>query len=155
MSRLSNAVKTVAANSGITGGRTSIKCSELAEKYPDGIHITGIARNTYNGDSYFVYTFVEEPNKYFSGGKVLTGKTEELLESYDGNLAELNEDLAREHLQLFLSKRKGAKYSYINAGFGKVVPAEYFEKFSENTVTDEETGDIIDAETDEVLNAPF
>lgn len=160
MSRLANAVKNVQANSGITGGRTSIKCTELAEKYPNGIHITGIAHVQNNGSDFFAFTFVEEPGKYFTAGKVLREKTEQLLETYDGNLAELNEDLSKEHLQLFLSNRKSAKYPYVNAGWGKLVPASYFDKTPNvERVIDNETGDIIDNETGEVLNyndnAPF
>ena len=92
MSRLNNAAQKVMASSGLTGGRTSIKCTELAEKYPNGVHVTGIGQNEYDGRKYYVFTFVEEPNRYFSSGKVLTEKTDVLLETYDGNLAELNKD---------------------------------------------------------------
>lgn len=135
MSRLSNAIQNVTASSGITGGRTSIKCRDLAAKYPQGIHVTAIAQNEFNGSKYFIYTFAEEPNKYFSGGKVLTEKTNQLLEAYDGDLAELNKDLSEEMLELFLAEKRGEKFTYINAGFGKTVPVNQVEAVDEETGT--------------------
>lgn len=143
MSRLNNAVQKVNSSSGLTGGRTSIKCTDIAEKYPEGIHVTGIGQNEYDGKKYYVYTFIEEPNKYFSSGKVLTEKTDSLLETYDGNLAELNKDLSEEYLQLFLAKKRGEKYTYINAGFGNTVPAANFGKPADGEVVDEETGEVL------------
>ena len=140
MSRLNNAAQKVMASSGLTGGRTSIKCTELAEKYPNGVHVTGIGQNEYDGRKYYVFTFVEEPNRYFSSGKVLTEKTDVLLETYDGNLAELNKDLSAEYLELFLSKKRGEKYTYINAGFGKAVSAS---QFGGGEVIDEDTGEVL------------
>lgn len=144
MSRLGNAIQKVNAASGLTSGRTKIKTDDLIATYPDGVHITAISKNNYNGSSYYVYTFAEDPTKFFTGGMVVAEKTGLLLEDYDGDLAELNADLQKEYLPAIFSKRRGKNREYTDVAFLKPVPASKF-----NTYTDE-NGNTVDAETGEV-----
>ena len=87
-------------------GREPIKTDEIIAKYPEGISITGIGKNTYNGDTYPVFTFAEEPTRYFSGGMSLSRLADGMFEEYDGDLAELNKDLQESPLRVKLSKVK-------------------------------------------------
>lgn len=146
MSRLGNAIQKVNAASGLTSGRTKIKTDDLIAGYPNGVHITAISKNNYNGSSYYAYTFIEDPTKFFTGGTVVTEKTDQLLDDYDGDLAELNADLQKEYLKAILSKKRGKNNrEYTNVAFLGTVPASKF-----NTYTDE-NGNTIDAETGEVI----
>ena len=159
MSRLNNAAQKVAISGGVSSGRTSIKCEELARKYPDGVHVTAISPKNFDDSSYYHLTCIEEPGKYFSSGKVLTQKCNALLESYDGDFGELNKDLKEEYLELFFAIKKGQKYPYVDAGFGDTVPAKKFDTSAEvetadNEVIDEETGEVVQPEPTQD-NYPF
>lgn len=149
MSRLEDIARNAMGGDSIMDGREPIKTADIMEKYPDGICITGIAKNTYNGDTYPVFTFAEEPSKYFSGATALSKMVNGMLEEYDGNLAELNADLQKEYLKVKLVKTKTKKgYPFTKAiVVGTVKPV---------TFTDE-NGEVIDSETGEVIEGklPF
>ena len=159
MSRLNNAARKVAISGGVSSGRLSIGCEELANKYPTGVHVTAISRKNFEDGFRYHLTCIEEPGKYFSSGKVLKQKCDALLESYDGDFIELNKDLKEEYLELFLANKKGSKFPYVDAGFGDVVPSKNFNNSEEietadDEIVDEETGEVIQpAETKD--SAPF
>ena len=143
MSRLENIARLAMGGDSIMDGREPIKTADIIAKYPDGICITGIAKNTYNGSTYPVFTFAEEPSKYFSGATALSQMVEGMLDEYDGNLAEINADLQKEYLKIKLVKTRTKKgYNFTKAIIVGTVPAIY---------TDE-NGAKIDAETGEVVS---
>ena len=145
-SRLENAARNAIGGDSIMDGREPIKTEEIIVKYPDGICITGVAKNTYNGSTYPVFTFAEESGKYFSGASALSALVDGMLEEYDGNLAAINESLKKEYLKIKLVKTKTKRgYNYTKVVIVGVVPAK-----SENYV--DENGKKIDSETGEVLN---
>lgn len=146
MSRLENVARNAMGGDSIMDGREPIKTEDIIKKYPDGICITGIAKNTYNGSTYPVFTFAEEPGKYFSGATALTQLVDGMIEDYDGNLAEINADLKKEHLKIKLVKAKTKRgYNFTKVVIVGVVPVKNFV---------DENGETIDAETGEVLNKP-
>ena len=156
MSRLSDAIQSVNAARGLTSGRTKIPTDDLIKTYPSGVHITAISKNTYNGSTYYAYTFAEDPTKFFTSGKVVAETTEQLLDSkYDGDMEELNADLRTEYLKAVFSKRRSQNNrDYTDVAFLGTVPASKF-----NTYTDE-NGLTVDSDTGEVIygdgeNAPF
>ena len=126
-------------------GREPIKTADIIAKYPDGIHITGIAKNTYNGSTYPVFTFAEEPSKYFSGATALSQMVDGMLDEYDGNLAELNADLQKEYLKIKLVKTRTKKgYNFTKVIIIGTVPAPAISEYTD------ENGNTIDTETGEV-----
>ena len=150
-SRLENAARNAMGGDSIMEGREPIKTADIIAKYPDGICITGVAKNTYNGSTYPVFTFAEDPSKYFSGATALSKMVDGMIENYDGDLAELNADLRQEHLKIKLIKTRTTKgYNFTKEVVVGTVPAE------PTTFTDEE-GNTIDADTGEVYGdeAPF
>ena len=143
MSRLEDIARIAMGGDSIMDGREPIKTADIIAKYPDGIHITGIAKNTYNGSTYPVFTFAEEPSKYFSGATALSQMVEGMLDEYDGNLAEINADLQKEYLKIKLVKTRTKKgYNFTKVIVIGTVPAP-----SEYT---DENGNKIDTETGEV-----
>lgn len=148
MSRLGNAIQKVNATSGLTSGRTKIKTDDLIATYPDGVHITAISKNNYNGSNYYAYTFAEDPTKFFTSGTVVTEKTDELLDDYDGDMAALNADLRAEYLKAIFSKRRGkSNREYTNVAFLGAVPASKF-----GVIVTDENGAKVDTETGEVVS---
>ena len=142
-SRLENAARNAVGGGNLMDGREPIRIDELIKKYPNGVSITGIAKNTYNGSTYPIFTFAEDPSKYFSGGMALAQLADGLIEEFDGDLAELNETLKREHLKIKLTKTKTKRgYNFTKVIVVGIVKAENF--------TDE-NGKFIDADTGEVL----
>lgn len=153
MSRLENIARAAIGGDSIMDGREPMKTADIISKYPNGICITGIAKNTYNGSTYPVFTFAEEPGKYFSGATALSQMVDGMLDEYDGNFAELNSDLQKEYLKIKLVKTRTKKgYNFtkvIIVGTVKApAPAEY----------EDENGMKVDSETGEVTSggdAPF
>lgn len=147
-SRLENAARSAMGGDSIMEGREPIKTADIIAKYPDGVCITGVAKNTYNGSTYPVFTFAEDPSKYFSGATALSRMVDGMLETYDGNLAELNSDLSREHLKIKLSKTRTKNgYNFTKVVVVGTVPATYID----------EKGNEVDTDTGEVygIDAPF
>lgn len=148
-SRLENAARNAIGGDSIMDGREPMKTDEIIAKYPEGICISAIAKNTYNGSTYPVFNFAEEPSKYFSGGTALSKWVDGLIEDYDGNLAELNSDIKKEYLKIKLVKTRTKKgYNFTKVIFIGAVPVEKFG--GENYV--DENGKKIDADTGEVLS---
>ena len=153
MSRLENIARIAIGGDSIMDGREPIKTADIIAKYPDGICITGVAKNTYNGSTYPVFTFAEEPSKYFSGATALSQMVEGMLDEYDGNLAEINADLQKEYLKIKLVKtrtKKGYNFTKVIVIGAVPAPSEY----------EDENGNKINAETGEVISvkdakAPF
>ena len=156
-SRLENAARNALGGDSIMDGREPIKTADIIAKYPDGICITGIAKNTYNGSTYPVFTFDEDPSKYFSGGSALSQLVDGMIEEFDGNLAELNNSLKKEYLKIKLVKTKTKRgYNYTKVIIIGTVPAKNY--VDENGATiDSETGEVLkqaDAVTDEPEENP-
>lgn len=145
-SRLENIARNAIGGDSIMDGRESMKTADIIAKYPDGICITGIAKNTYNGSTYPVFTFAEEPSKYFSGGTALSEMVDNMIDEYDGNLADLNADLQKEYLKIKLIKTK-TKRGY---NFTKVIVIGTV--LVKNIETDE-NGNLIDTDTGEVIES--
>ena len=144
MSRLENIARSAMGGDSIMDGRENIKTDDIVQLYPNGICITGVAKNTYNGSTYPVFTFAEDPSKYFSGATALTQLVDGMLEGYDGNWAALNADLQKEYLKIKLVKTKTKRgYNFTKVIVVGTVPAPA-------TVTDE-NGAKIDTETGEVI----
>ena len=123
-SRLEGIARAAIGGDSIMDGRESMKTVDIIAKYPDGICITGIAQNTFGGRTYPVFTFAEEPSRYFCGGKRLSEWTSEIIEKYDGNLVELNDDLKKEYLKIKLVRTKTKNgHDFTNVIFLGVVPA--------------------------------
>ncbi len=145
MSRLENIARSAMGGDSIMDGRENIKTDDIVQLYPNGICITGVAKNTYNGSTYPVFTFAEDPSKYFSGATALTQLVDGMLEGYDGNWAALNADLQKEYLKIKLVKTKTKRgYNFTKVIVVGVVTAP-------STVTDE-NGATIDTETGEVIS---
>lgn len=148
MSRLGNIARSAMSSGSIMDGRESIKTDDIVQLYPDGICITGVAKANYNGSTYPVFTFAEDPSKYFSGATALSQLVDGLLEGYDGNLADLNADLQKEYLKIKLVKTKTKRgYNFTKVIVIGTVPAHYID----------ENGNTVDIETGEVTagDAPF
>lgn len=147
-SRLENIARNAIGGDSIMDGREPIKTADIIAKYPDGICITGIAKNTYNGSTYPVFTFAEEPSKYFSGGTALSQMVDGMIDEYDGNLAELNSDLQKEHLKIKLVKTKTKRgYNFTKVIVVGTVPVK--------NIVEDENGKQIDTDTGEVIeNSP-
>lgn len=140
-SRLENAARNAVGGGSLMDGREPIKTADIIAKYPDGICITGIAKNTYNGSTYPVFTFAEDPSKYFSGATALSKLVDGMLEDYDGDLTEINSDLQKSHLKIKLVKTKTKRgFNFTNVIVVGTVPATY----------SDENGNTVDAETGEV-----
>ncbi len=140
-SRLENAARTAMGNN--TDGRESMKIVDIIAKYPNGICITSIAQRMYDGRTYPVFTFAEEPSKYFSGGIALSQLVDGMIDEYDGNLAELNRDLQKEYLKIKLMKTRTKRgYNFTKAIIVGVVPATRYTDENGNTI-DTETGEVI------------
>ncbi len=147
-SRLENIARNAIGGDSIMDGREPIKTADIIAEYPDGICITGIAKNTYNGSTYPVFTFAEEPSKYFSGGTALSQMVDGMIDEYDGNLAELNSDLQKEHLKVKLVKTKTKRgYNFTRVIVVGTVPVK--------NIVEDENGKQIDTDTGEVIeNSP-
>ena len=147
MSRLENIARSAMGGDSIMDGREKIKTDDIVQLYPNGICITGVAKNNYNGSTYPVLTFAEDPSKYFSGATAISQLVDGMLEGYDGDLAALNSDLQKEYLKIKLVKTKTKRgYNFTKVIVVGVVPA------TPATVTDE-NGVEVDTETGEVINA--
>ena len=111
MSRLSDIAKKTVGNGGLTGGLEKIKLDDVIKTYPDGVSITGADIVDNNGNSFPVFTFAEDENRYFSGGKALREMVEAWIEDYDGDLSAVNDDLRAEHVKIKMRKvtTKGGK----------------------------------------------
>ena len=147
-SRLENIARAAIGGDSITDGREPMKTVDIIAKYPEGICITGIAQKTYEGRTYPVFTFAEEPSKYFSGATALSRLVDNMIDEYDGNLAELNSDLQKEYLKIKLVKTKTKRgYNFTKVIVIGTVPVKSYV---------DENGNDIDAETGEVISdAPF
>ena len=141
-SRLENAARNAIGGGSIMDGREPIKTADIIAKYPEGICITGIAKNTFNGSTYPVFTFAEEPSKYFSGGKALSDMVDGMIEDYDGNLTEINNDLQKSNLKIKLVKTKTKRgYNFTKVIVVGLVPADSY--VDENGATvDKDTGEV-------------
>ena len=149
-SRLENAARNAISDGSIMSGREPIKTEEIIAKYPEGVCITAIAKNTYNGSTYPVFTFAEEPSKYFSGGTLLSQMVDKMLDNeYDGNMSELNSDLQREYLKIKLEKKKTKRGYNLTRPIivGTVRATKYVDE--NNKVIDKETGEVLED------NVPF
>lgn len=106
MSKLSNVAKKILGGGGVTGGLEKIKLDDLIKQYPGGVSVTGFDIVNYNGGYFPTFTFKENPNQYFSGGKALRELVEGWCEACDGDIGEANAQLMAEPVKLKMTKIK-------------------------------------------------
>ena len=125
MSKLSDAAKRVNAMGPIWSGREGLNGTKIINLYPAGIHVNRIEPNTYKGAHGYIFTFTEDVTKYSSSNTVMTEKLDNLLDIYEGDLSELNRDLAENPLHVYLSiKNKDDGSFYYDCLFIGDEPAE-------------------------------
>ena len=77
----------------ILEGRENIKIPDILEKYPKGIHLTGASVIKAKKGDCSAFTFEEEPNLFFFGGKVFTDTLKEWI-AEKGGIINVNNELA-------------------------------------------------------------
>ena len=105
-----------AIGNNITSGREKLKTDELIATYPDGVHINGFDIVENNGDQFPVFTFSEDENKWFAGGKALRSIADKWLEFFDGDIDAINAQLRRKSVHVVLVKtqtKKGKNYTAV------------------------------------------
>lgn len=74
--------------------RKKIQTSEVIKNFPDGITLNAVDVINTSEVSYPVFTFSEDPNRFYCGGIVLAIIVNKWLDEYNGDLGLLNHDLA-------------------------------------------------------------
>ena len=115
------AMQTALGGNAVTGGREPVKLDEVIRVFPEGISINGMGQLTYHDVPYYVYSFVEDPDKYFSGGGDLVKLGDALMDAYGGDLDEINKDLEEspERMKIYKIKTKtGRTYTKVRPLWG-------------------------------------
>lgn len=74
--------------------REKIQTSEVIKNFPNGITINAVDVIKTSDAEYPVFTFLEDTNRFYCGGIVLSKIVDEWVEEYKGDLGMLNHDLA-------------------------------------------------------------
>ena len=74
--------------------REKIQTSEVIKNFPDGITIAAVDVIKSSDVKYPVFTFLEDPTKFYCGGIVLSKIVDTWVTEYNGDLGMLNHDLA-------------------------------------------------------------
>lgn len=144
MSKMSDVARKTLGGGGVTGGLEKIKLVKLIETYPDGVAVTGFDIISANGGTFPSFTFMENPNQCFSGGKALQELVDAWIECCDGDITEANASLAAEPVILKLEKTKtkaGRDYTKVT-----VLGTRKIEKLAKQAAKPAETQDIDDDE---------
>ena len=106
MSKLKDLAKNAVAMNTITTGKTKISVDTLIAIYPEGVTINAFdIVNSTNG-KFPVFSFEEDTTKFFTGGKALTDMVNSWIDSFDGNIATVNEELKNEPVKIKMEKIK-------------------------------------------------
>lgn len=155
MSKLSDLVREMNAKSrklenSLINNRTVIAKDDLMKQYPQGIHINAFEFNTYDDADNFILTYVEDDGRYFYSTQVLTNMINNLLESYEGDIAALSRDFAEEPVLTKITKRLSKnRRNYFNYQFvvlqkgNSFVPVKEFGIAEIEDATVEDDGDIL------------
>lgn len=96
-------------------GLEKIKIEELIAKYPEGVSINAVARQTGKNGEFCTFKFDEEPSMFFNGCTTLNGLVDVWVEGY-GSVAAVNAALAEEgsvKVKIFLEIGKNGR-TYFN-----------------------------------------
>ena len=74
--------------------REKISTGEVIENFPDGITLNAVDIIKTSDATYPVFTFVEDSNKFYCGGIVLSKIVDTWVKEYNDDLGMLNHDLA-------------------------------------------------------------
>ena len=105
-----------ACGGGLTSGREKLTTDELIKTYPDGVHIDGFDIVDNSGDQFPVFTFTEDENRWFAGGKALRGIADKWLEFFGGDIDAINARLTAKPVHVVLVKtqtKKGKTYTTV------------------------------------------
>lgn len=100
--------KATTAGSPVMTGRTKIQTEEVIKRFPAGIHLNGIDMiNSKDGTVYPVFTFTENDEVFYSGGKMLTDIALKWVDDL-GSVEAVSEELQGDPvgIKLALSKTK-------------------------------------------------
>lgn len=88
--------------------KTKITLDDVIATYPDGVTITGVSltENRKYGGHFWSFTFAEDDGKYFYAQGDMTKIADDWLDSSDGDVEELNSDLADEPIKIKICKVK-------------------------------------------------
>ena len=78
----------------LMANREKIQTNEVIKNFPDGITFNAVDLIHTSDTTYPVFTFLEDPNKFYCGGIVLSKIVDTWVKEYDGDLGMLNHDLA-------------------------------------------------------------
>ena len=102
-----NAKKTVTGCE-IMQGREKISTEDIIAKWPQGITLMGFDILTGKEGQYPVFSFAEDSEHYYFGGKILSDIVFGWLDDYEGDKARCNADLKADGgLKVKLEKAKG------------------------------------------------
>jgi len=115
-----NYAKKHTTGSEVLAGRDKIETDALIAKYPDGVTITDFDfLDSQDGGKYVVCTFLEDPDSYFNGGKILTEMFSGIVsefESVDEAQEEYRSTPVEERIKVKLSharSKKGNRYTKV------------------------------------------
>lgn len=74
--------------------REKIQTGEVIISFPDGITLNAVDVIKTSDAEYPVFTFLEDSNRFYCGGFILSKIVDTWLEEYNGDLGMLNHDLA-------------------------------------------------------------
>lgn len=94
----------------LTEGREKGKIEELLAKWKNGVVLNGaeILHDKKRDSEYVVFTCVEEPNKFFFGGSVITKFVSELIGVCGGKEA-FEKEISEEGLSVQIEERRSNK----------------------------------------------
>lgn len=79
----------------IMAGREKIQMDELINQYPGGVTIGGFDIITTNADSFPVFVFFEDPQKFAFGGTILHNIIDEWVSNFDGDIEKCSSELEK------------------------------------------------------------
>lgn len=87
--------------------REKIQTGEVIKNFPDGITLNAVDVIKTSDAKYPVFTFLEDSNKFYCGGVVLSKIVDTWLKAYNGDLGMCNHDLAESGgVKVKLTERK-------------------------------------------------
>lgn len=79
----------------IMAGREKIQMDELINQYPEGVTIVGFDIITTNADSFPVFIFSEDSQKFAFGGTILHNIIDEWVGSFEGDIEKCSNELEK------------------------------------------------------------
>lgn len=78
----------------LMANREKIQTGEVIKNFPDGITLNAVDLIHTSDTTYPVFTFLEDPSRFYCGGIVLSKIVDKWVEEYNGDLGMLNHDLS-------------------------------------------------------------